>query len=131
MLSFAFILAMVSCAFEITIAEKVPAYRHLAGKYVLVNLAGSMVLSYSLATLFGAGGLIAMTGAIMATLMAIPYYKGRQAYEAKEEEVKRGFQAIRDLFLMIYKILLWVTLPVHIYRAIRTRAQQRWSALRT
>ena len=127
MLTFAFILAFASAAFEIGIAEKIPAYRRLAGKYMLVNLAGSVALSYTMGMLFGAGGLIAMTAGIMSTIMNIPYYKGRFYYDNNSESIHKGLGAFRDLGKMVVKFVVVITWPVRFCRAILQILNERRS----
>jgi hypothetical protein len=75
MLSFAFVLALVSVVFEAMIASRSRALRQLAGRRVSVNLGVSLGLSVVLGVMFGAVGLIALTAGLMSTVMAIPVYR--------------------------------------------------------
>lgn len=128
MFSFAFILALCSCAFEIGVAEKVAPMRRLCGRYELVNLIWSMTISFTIGVLFGAAGLIAMTAGIMSTLMTIPYYRIRLWFDlnpkAKEEYVETAKSARHMAYLLI-RAFGW---PVRItrkaiayYRTSKTR----------
>ena len=75
MLSFAFVLALVSLAFELMIAARSRTLRKLAGSRLSINLGVSLGLSVVLGVLFGAVGLIALTAGLMSTVMAIPVYR--------------------------------------------------------
>ncbi|MEN9801253.1 MAG: hypothetical protein RLZ37_378 [Actinomycetota bacterium] len=75
MLSFAFVLVLVSVVFEAMIASRSRALRRLAGRRLSVNLGVSLGLSVVLGVLFGAVGLIALTAGLMSTVMAIPVYR--------------------------------------------------------
>ena len=74
MFSFVIILALSSTAIEMLIAAKFPIWRRYAHKSKLINLTLSLGLSFVLGELFGAGGLIAMTAAILSTILSIPGY---------------------------------------------------------
>jgi hypothetical protein len=129
MLTFAIILAISSFAVEMTIASKVPFWRQIAYQYKLANLGMSLSLSFTLATLFGAAGLIAMTAAIMATLFSVPGYAILHViYDSDVAKQVGGnllsyywskfIAVMRDLFILIYNILRIITLPVVIIRGI-------------
>lgn len=141
MLTFAFILAFSSFIVEMTFASKVSFWRQIARQYKLANLAMSLLFSYTLATLFGASGLIAMTAAIMATLLSIPGYA--MLYTIYDSPAAQsvggnliGFywnkfrDVMRDLFILLYKILRFITLPVRIARSIASFIS-RFSSRRT
>lgn len=70
-----FLVACVAAAFEIGLASKWRWYRIAAGNNLLVNLGGSMAISYVLSAAWDVTGLIAMVSALLSTLMTIPYYK--------------------------------------------------------
>jgi hypothetical protein len=129
------ILAIASTSFEMMIAAKIPVWRRVASQYVVVNLLGSMALSYFLGVMFGAAGLIAMTAGLMSTFLSIPGYAflnwcydspeaqahgGNQIayYSEKWQATKlRWGQTLRDLGEIIYKIIRIITFPIWFTRA--------------
>lgn len=141
MFSFVFILAIASTAVELMIAAKIPTWRINAHKYKLVNLGLSILLSYIIGILFGAAGLIAMTAAIVSTIMSIPGYKILHwMYDSPQAQARGGNQytyyknsynvhkarwsvVINDFFKILYKILRIITFPYWIGRAILKKYQ--------
>jgi hypothetical protein len=136
MFTFALVLATASTIFEMMIAARIPAWRRIASQSILVNLAGSIALSYMMGFLFGAAGLIAMTAGLLSTLMSIPGYKflhwrfdspqalangGDQLNHVREtwtNTKQQWAQPLRDLATLTYKIIRFITLPVRIIRTI-------------
>jgi hypothetical protein len=132
MFMFVIILAVASTAIELMLAAKIPAWRKNAHKYKLVNLGFSIVLSFVIGILFGAAGLIAMTAAILSTIMSIPGYKVLHWRYDSPTAVQRGGdqvayhvnrwkQVISDFFKLVYKILRIITFPFWAFRAVRDR----------
>jgi hypothetical protein len=130
MLTFVFLLAFASFAFEMLIASKFPLWRKLAYKSKLANLTMSILLSYLLGIAFGAAGLITMTAAILSTLMSIPGYtilawnfdtpKAQALPERSryQHESKKWKQVGSDTVKMTYGTLRVITAPVWISRKI-------------
>jgi hypothetical protein len=129
MLTFAIILALVSFTFEMIFASKIKAWRQFASRYKLANLFMSLGLSYTLGTLFGAGGLIAMTAAILATLISIPGYAAldfmldsptanRLNGNVFGHYWQKFSSVMRDFFILIYKIMRIITFPVRAVRSV-------------
>lgn len=129
MFSFAIILAVASTAIELMIAAKIPAWRRNAHKFKLFNLAMSVILSFVIGIMFGAAGLIAMTAAIMSTIMSIPGYSFLHwMYDSPQAQARGGNQyryyknkwkqVIVDFFNIIYKILRVITFPIWGFRII-------------
>lgn len=130
MLTFVFMLAFASFVFEMLIAAKFPFWRKLAHSSKIANLAMSVFLSYILGIAFGAAGLIAMTAAILSTLMSIPGYAmlawnfdtpKAQALPEKsryQHGAKKWKQVGSDTTKVAYGTLKVVTAPVWIPRKI-------------
>ena len=130
MLTFVFLLAFASFAFEMLIASKFSLWRKLAYKSKLANLTMSILLSYLLGIAFGAAGLITMTAAILSTLMSIPGYtilawnfdtpKAQALPERSryQHESKKWKQVGSDTVKMTYGTLRVITAPVWISRKI-------------
>jgi len=127
MFSFVIILALSSTAIEMLIAAKFPIWRRYAHKYKLINLTLSLGLSFVLGELFGAGGLIAMTAAIVSTILSIPGYAIlNYAYDSPKAAQHNGNlfaykwakwkQAFIDFGNLIYKIIKIITAPIWITR---------------
>jgi uncharacterized membrane protein len=74
MLAFAMTLAVMSTIVEMMFAANFPAWRQAAHKYKAVNMIISLALSFIIGTMFGAGGLIAMTAGMISTVMSVPGY---------------------------------------------------------
>jgi hypothetical protein len=130
----AFMLALMSAAFELMIAAQIPAWRRWSHKSKLFNLVNSMVLSYILGIMFGAQGLIAMTAGVMSTFMTIPGYsilawnfdspkaaaKGGNVYKHTKATVKpkvqKGKELAGDLVKVGYVTGKVITSPIWISR---------------
>lgn len=142
MFTFVIILAFASTAIEMMFAAKIPAWRRNAHKFKMVNLVLSVALSFVLGVLFGAAGLIAMTAAILSTILSIPGYAILHwAYDSPEAIARGGdqfayhkahFQEIKahwgevlsDLGKVIYKILRIITAPYWMARAVVRKYKQ-------
>lgn len=130
MLTFVFLLAIMSTALELMIAAKIPFLRRLAHKSKLFNLLNSLFLSYVIGIAFGATGLIAMTAGIFSTMLSIPGYTflhwnydtaQAQALPEKsryEHGTKKWKQVGSDTVKVTYGTLKVVTAPVWIPRKI-------------
>jgi hypothetical protein len=75
LLTMMIILAITSCALELMIAAKVPAWRRLSAKYPLFNLLNSLVISFIMGIAFGAAGLVAMGAGVISTIISVPGYQ--------------------------------------------------------
>jgi hypothetical protein len=109
-------LAVASAIMEIAIAHNLTWYRKLATKSIVFNLIGSMLLSYTIGIMFGAGGLIAMMGGIMSTVLTLPYYLGFAYMESHKQQVAEIRQTLTDTVNMFYKILRVFTAPIRFIR---------------
>lgn len=129
MFMFVIILAVASTAIELMLAAKIRAWRRNAHKYKVVNLGLSVFLSFIIGILFGAAGLIAMTAAILSTIMSIPGYSFLHWMYDSPQALARGGnqylyyknkwkQLIIDFVNLIYKILRIVTFPIWGTRAV-------------
>lgn len=123
MFSFMMSLAIASAIVELTFASKVPAWRRAAKRNKAINLTISILLSFILGILFGAAGLIAMSAAIISTVLVIPGYAFLEwAYDSPEAQ-KHGGNLIKyysdrwktvmsDFAKLMYKILRILTFPI-------------------
>ena len=130
MLSFVILLAVMSSLFEGMLAAKIPILRKIGHKSKLANLMISILISYILGVAFGAGGLIAMTAAILSTIMSIPVYtylywnydspKAKSLPEKSQysHQAKKWKQVGADTVKMTYGTLKVVTAPIWIPRGI-------------
>lgn len=129
MFAFMMMLAIASAVVELTFASKFPAWRRAAKKNKAVNLGISIALSFVLGIMFGAAGLIAMSAAIISTVIAVPGYAFLEwAYDSPQAQAKGGNQVkyysdktktvISDLTRLIYKILRIITFPIWGFRII-------------
>lgn len=129
MFAFMMMLAIASAIVELTFASKFPAWRRAAKKNKAVNLAISIALSFALGLMFGAAGLIAMSAAIISTVIAVPGYAFLEwAYDSPQAQAKGGNQlkyysdktktVLTDLTRLIYKILRIITFPIWGFRII-------------
>jgi hypothetical protein len=135
MLSFVIILALASCTIEMMLASKIPAWRKAAKKYKIFNLFASLGLSYTIGTMFGAAGLIAMTAAIFSTILSIPGYAFLEWVYDSPQAQQRGGNLIAhhksnfkttytrwkivlgDLSTIVYKVIRIITFPIWATRA--------------
>jgi hypothetical protein len=111
-------LACTSAFLEYKIGRAIPAYVELASKYPLVNLAGSMFLTYAISILFGTGGLIPMMGGLLATAMMVPYYWSVSFVNEHEEQVAETIQVTKDAGRGIWTFIKFIGLPFRIIRGI-------------
>ena len=129
MFTFAFTLAAASTAIELMLAAKIPSWRKNAHKYKLVNLVLSVLLSFVIGIMFGAAGLIAMTAAIISTILSIPGYSILHwMYDSPQAQARGGNQyiyyknrwkqALVDLGNMIFKIIRIITFPIWMARSL-------------
>ena len=76
MLTMAITLAVVSFILEMILALKIRFLRKHASKSLLVNMACSLVLAWFISqVMFGAAGLIAMLGGLMAVILSLIGYR--------------------------------------------------------
>lgn len=129
LLSMMIILAITSCALELMIAAKVPAWRRLSAKSPLFNLLNSLAISFVMGLAFGASGLIAMGSGVISTILSVPGYQflywnydsemaKRHGGSMYKHSVKKWKTVISDFFKIIYKILRIITAPIWITRSI-------------
>ena len=123
MFTLAIMLALASTIIEMSLAAKFPAWRKAAKKNKTINMIISILLSFILGILFGAGGLIAMSAAMISTVLSIPGYAFLEwAYDSPqaakrggnqmEYYSKRWKQALADLVQLTYKVIRIITLPI-------------------
>ena len=123
MFTLAIMLALASTIIEISFAAKVPVWRKAAKKNKTINMIISILLSFILGILFGAGGLIAMSAAMISTVLSIPGYAFLEwAYDSPQAQKrggnqieyynKRWKQALADLVQLTYKVIRIITLPI-------------------
>jgi uncharacterized membrane protein len=123
MFSFMMSLAIASAVVELVFASKFPAWRKAAKRNKAINLTISIVLSFVLGILFGAAGLIAMSAAIISTVLVIPGYTFLEwAYDSPQAAARGGNlikyysdkwkQVLADFAQLIYKILRIITFPI-------------------
>jgi uncharacterized membrane protein len=123
MFTLAIMLAIASTVIELSFAAKIPAWRKAAKKNKTVNMIISILLSYILGILFGAGGLIAMSAAMISTVLSIPGYAFLEWAYDSPQAAKRGGnqmeyytkqwkQALADLAQLTYKVIRIITLPI-------------------
>ena len=123
MFSLVILLALASTFVELTFASKFPAWRQAAKRNKAINLAVSIFLSFILGILFGAAGLIAMSAAIISTVLSVPGYAFLEwAYDSPQAQKHNGNQikyysdkwkvALSDLINLIYKFIKIITFPI-------------------
>jgi len=130
MLSFVILLAVMSSIFEGMLAARIPLLRKIGYKSKLANLMISIIISYNLGVAFGASGLIAMTAAILSTIMSIPMYMylywNYDTPKAKSLPEKSRYQhgttkwkeVGSDTLKMTYGTLKVITAPVWVSRKV-------------
>lgn len=122
-------LAIASAIVELTFASKFPAWRRAAKRNKAINLAISIALSFVIGLMFGAAGLIAMSAAIISTVIAVPGYAFLEwAYDSPQAQKhggnlikyysERWKVALTDLVNLTYKVIKIITAPIWITRAI-------------
>ena len=93
------------------------------------NMIISILLSFVLGIMFGAGGLIAMSAAMISTVLSIPGYAFLEwAYDSPQAQKrggnqieyynKRWKQALADLVQLTYKVIRIITFPIWATRAV-------------
>lgn len=130
------ILSITSCALELMIAAKIPAWRRLSAKSPLFNLLNSLVISFAMGMAFGGNGLIAMGAGIISTILSVPGYQflhwnydtpkakaqggNRTIYYWKNFHVHwaRWRVALADFGKLIFTIIKVLTFPIWVTRAI-------------
>lgn len=134
MFSLVLLLAIASTAVELTFASKFPAWRQAAKRNKAINLVVSIGLSFVLGMMFGAAGLIAMSAAIISTVMSIPGYAFLEwAYDSPGAAKHNGNQikyysdrwkvALSDFLNLIYKIIKIITFPIWATRSLVLKAR--------
>lgn len=135
------ILSITSCALELMIAAKIPAWRRLSAKSPLFNLLNSLVISFVMGMAFGGNGLIAMGAGIISTILSVPGYQflhwnydtptakaqggNRTIYYWKNFHVHwaKWRKVLGEFNQLIYTIFRIITLPVrvvaYVYKFIR------------
>jgi hypothetical protein len=138
LLSMMLILAVTSCALELMIASKVPAWRRLSAKSPLFNLLNSLAISFVMGIAFGASGLVAMGSGVISTILSVPGYQflywnydSPQAKRSGGNIIRHNKSkwnlAISDLFKLIYKIIRIVTFPIWGLRWLNQKLNKRKS----
>jgi uncharacterized membrane protein len=123
MLSFMIMLAIASTVVELSFAARIPAWRRMAKKNKAFNMTISIGVSFLIGIMFGAGGLIAMSAAIISTVFSIPGYAFLEwAYDSPMATAKgtnlinyyiqRWKQVLADLMQLLYKVLRVITFPI-------------------
>lgn len=125
MLTFAFVLALVSVAFETMIASRSRPLRRAAGRRVTVNLGISLALSVALGVLFGAVGLVALTAGLMSTVLAIPVYRFLHWNLDSPQAMSEGGNRIR------FWIDRWMTTSRRLVSNGRMFASKSWRVVST
>lgn len=129
MLSLVVMLAIASTIIELAFAANFPKWRQAANNNKAINLTISVVISYILGVAFGAAGLIAMSAAIISTVLSIPGYAFLHwAYDSPRAKRHNGNllkhytdkwkQVLTDFAEVIYKILRIITFPIWATRAV-------------
>lgn len=127
LLSMMLILAITSCALELMIAAKIPAWRRLSAKSPLFNLLNSLAISFVMGLAFGGSGLIAMGAGVISTILSVPGYQFLYwNYDSPQAQKhggnmtrhlwKKWKEAIGDLMTLIYKVIRFITAPIWITR---------------
>lgn len=120
MFALALSLAVSSLILEMAIAKRWNWYREVASHNLIINMVGSLLLSYMIGIAFGAAGLIVMTAALVSTAMTIPCYKILNLWCAHEEVILQKKTQIqtttRDFLRVIWYFMRIVTFP---FRAVR------------
>jgi hypothetical protein len=136
LLSMMLILAVTSCALELMIAAKIPAWRKLSAKSPLFNLLNSLVISFVMGIAFGANGLVAMGAGVISTILSVPGYQFlRWNYDTHTARAQGGNRAIYywknfhvhwakwrkvlgEFNQLIYTFFRVITIPVRILNAV-------------
>jgi len=129
MLTLMIMLAFASTIVELAFAANFPRWRQAANNNKAINLAISIVISFVLGMAFGAAGLIAMSAAIISTVLSIPGYAFLHwAYDSPRAKKHNGNllkyysdkwkQVLSDFATVVYKVLRIITFPIWATRAI-------------
>jgi hypothetical protein len=136
LLSMMLILAVTSCALELMIASKIPAWRKLSAKSPLFNLLNSLVISFVMGIAFGANGLVAMGAGVISTILSVPGYQFlRWNHDTPTARIQDGNRAkfywknfhehwakwrkvLGEFNQLIYTIFRVITIPVRILNAV-------------
>jgi hypothetical protein len=139
MLAFAMTLAIMSTIVEMMFAVNFKSWREAAHKYKAVNMIISLLLSFAIGMMFGAGGLIAMTAGMISTVLSIPGYAflywnmdspkaaslGTTRTNHTKNVAKKKFEKTKevsnDLAKVAYGTAKVVTAPVWIPRKINNK----------
>ena len=129
LLTMMLLLAVTSCALELMIAAKIPAWRRLSAKSPLFNLLNSLAISFLMGVAFGGSGLIAMGAGVISTIMSVPGYKFLYwNYDSPQAQkyggsmftytMKKWKTVMSDFFKILYKILRVITAPIWMTRYV-------------
>lgn len=129
MLSLVVMLAISSSIVELAFAANFPRWRQAANNNKAINLTISVIISYILGVAFGAAGLIAMSAAIISTVLSIPGYAFLHwAYDSPRAQKHNGNllkhytnkwkQVLTDFAEFVYKVLRIITFPIWATRAV-------------
>ena len=136
LLSMMLILAVTSCALELMIAAKIPAWRRLSARSPLFNLLNSLAISFAMGLAFGGNGLVAMGAGVISTILSVPGYQFlRWNYDTPEAKAQGGNRAVyywRNFHVhwakwrkvlgefnqLIYTIFRIITIPVRILNSV-------------
>jgi len=122
-------LAVASTIVELAFAANFPRWRQAANNNKAINLSISIVISFILGMAFGAAGLIAMSAAVISTVMSIPGYAFLHwAYDSPRAKKHNGNllkhytdkwkQVLTDFVNIVYKVLRIITFPIWATRAV-------------
>lgn len=123
LLSMMLILAVTSTLLELMIAAKIKWWRVKSHDSKLFNMLNSLFLSFLVGLAFSASGLIAMGAGVISTVLSVPGYQFLYwNYDSPAAQRHGGnmmlhlkskwFQAIKDFFTLVYKILRIITFPI-------------------
>ncbi len=129
MFTLVIMLALASTIIELTFAANFPKWRQAAKRNKAINLTISVILSFILGLMFGAAGLIAMSAAIISTVLSIPGYIFLEwAYDSPKAKKKGGNlikyyserwkRVLADFAEVVYKVLRIITFPIWATRAL-------------
>ena len=103
MFTFALFLAIMSTAFEMYVVVKFKFLRNLFLKSTTAGLIFSFALSYGIGIAFSAGGLIAMTAAILSTILSAIIYSARLLEYATEPKKKQQVVNTKNTIVKTFK----------------------------
>lgn len=76
------LIAGAALYFELRLVRSVPELRRIFERNPLISLAGSLVISLALGTVFGAAGVVVFVAGILSTMFAQPIWASRRWWEA-------------------------------------------------